>query len=82
MTNYLVYKISQRGKPNLRELLAGRRFDLIVNIPTGKRTVNEITDGKIIRQKSIETDTKLLTNVEVAKHLINRLYQRKFGNLN
>lgn len=80
VTNFLVYKISQRKKPNLKELLDEQRFDLIINIPSGRHSKREMTDGKIIRQKSIKTDTKLLTNVEVVKHFTNKLYQAKFGN--
>lgn len=81
VTNFLVYKISQRKKPNLKDLLDERRFDLIINIPSGRHLKREKTDGRVIRKKSVETEIKLLTDVEVTKHFINKLYQTKFGNL-
>ena len=46
VTNYLVYKISQRRQPNLKDLLTEKRFDLIVNIPSGRHGKKEKTDGK------------------------------------
>lgn len=69
----LVYKISQKGKPNLLEQLDQRRFDLIINIPRGGRFKREITDGKIIRRKAIETGTFLITEPEVAENLVEKL---------
>lgn len=75
----LVYKIREKGKPNLLEQLNQNRFDLIINIPKGKGFKKEITDGKIIRQKAIETGTTLVTNPEVAENLAEKLYQARFG---
>lgn len=51
----LVNKISQPHlKPNLLELLQQNRFDLIINIPTGRKvSVKEKTDGQIIRELSL-----------------------------
>jgi len=71
----LVNKISQPHlKPNLLELLKQNRFDLIINIPTSKKTtVKEKTDGQIIREYALKNKVHLVTNLEVAKELINRL---------
>jgi len=75
----LVYKISQpNNKPNLLDLLNANRFDLIINIPTGKKIrPKEKTDGQIIRKKAIETETPLITRIEVAKNTIEKLYRLK-----
>ncbi|TSC54234.1 MAG: argininosuccinate synthase [Microgenomates group bacterium LiPW_16] len=77
--NILVYKIQEKGKPNLAEQLSQNRFDLIINIPKGGHGKKEITAGKIIRQKAIETGTILVTNSEVGENLVEKLYQAKFG---
>lgn len=69
----LVYKIHEKGKPNLQELLNQRRFDLIINIPTGGKRKKEMSDGKMIRQKAIQTGVMLVTNPEVAEHLLEKL---------
>jgi len=70
----LVYKISQKGKPNLSDLLKQNLFDIIINIPTRKNhQLEEATDGQKIRKAAIETGVTLITDVEVAKVLIENL---------
>jgi hypothetical protein len=68
----LVNKISQpQLKPNLGELLDANRFDVIINIPM-EREVTQ-TDGKVIRQKAVEHNVKLITSVPVAQDFVNQL---------
>lgn len=67
-----VHKISEKHlKPNLGDLLDANRFDLVINIPM-EREVTQ-TDGKVIRQKAIEHNTKLITSIQVAQEFINKL---------
>lgn len=75
----LVNKISQPHlKPNLLDLLEQNRFDLIINIPTGRKTTEkEKTDGQIIREYALKNKTNLITNVEVAKKFIEKLQSFK-----
>ena len=71
-----VNKISQPHlKPNLADLLNANRFDLIINIPTGKSVAK--TDGKIIRQKAVEHNTTLITSVPVAQEVVEKLQKGK-----
>lgn len=73
----LVYKISQVGKsPNIARLLEDKIFDLIINIPTGRRKFQEITDGKLIREGAIETGVTLITDIEVAKMVFDKLTKK------
>lgn len=68
----LVNKISQPHlKPNLKDLLEANRFDLIINIPTGK-TLAE-TDGKVIRQEAVHHNAQIITSMNVAQEFINKL---------
>lgn len=71
-----VNKISQPSlKPNLADLLQQNRFDLIINIPTGKKTTQkEKTDGQYIREKAVENGIILVTDTTVATSLIDKLY--------
>ncbi|MBI4999287.1 hypothetical protein HZB97_00765, partial [Candidatus Gottesmanbacteria bacterium] len=70
----LVYKISQKGKPNLADLMQQPLFDIIINIPTRKNNQSkEATDGQKIRRAAIESGATLVTDVEVAKVLIENL---------
>lgn len=71
-----VNKISTPNlKPNLKDLLDANRFDLIINIPTGSEngSPKEKTDGQIIREKAIENNVMLITNVTVAKNMVEKL---------
>lgn len=69
----LVHKISQpHMHPNLQDLLSQNRFDLIINIPTGRKT-KEKTDGQIIREYALRNNAHLVTNLEVAKNFIEKL---------
>lgn len=73
-----VYKISEPGKPNLKDLLQKDMFDLIVNIPTNpKRSLDEFSDGKFIRQSAIETGTTIITDPDIAESLLMRLAKRE-----
>ncbi len=71
----LVNKISKPHlKPNLLDLLRENRFDLIINIPTGRKvSEKEKTDGQIIREYALKHKTPLVTHIEVAKKLIDKL---------
>lgn len=73
----LLFKISQpRSKPNIKDFLDRRRFDLIINIPTRRGEKREITDGRIIRQLAVENDTPLVTDVSVAEDFIKKLIRK------
>ena len=74
----LVHKISDTNKqPNLKDLLDANRFDLIINIATDPdkedRPEKELTDGSVIRQMAVKTNTKLVTSVGVAKEIVEKL---------
>lgn len=67
-----VYKISEIGqKPNISDLLNRRVFDLVINIPMGKRA--EVTDGKLIRLASAEAGISLITDLNMAKLVLENL---------
>ncbi len=72
----LVNKISQPHlKPNLGELLDANRFDLVINIPMDRQVTQ--TDGKLIRQKTVEHNVPLITSVPVAQEFIKKLQAAK-----
>lgn len=73
----LVHKISKPNeKPNLLDMLRQNRFDLIINIPTkSKNSKDEKTDGQVIREYAIKNNALLVTNVNVAEQLVEKLYR-------
>ena len=61
-----LYKISSKKKPNIIDAMMNREFDLIVNIPnTYSRTA--VTDGYLLRRRSVDLNIPLITNVQIAK---------------
>lgn len=74
--NSLVYKISQVGKaPNIGDLIGRRFFDIIINIPTGRkvRIGPEFTDGTLIRRSALQTGANLITDPRVGVMIIQNL---------
>ena len=61
-----LHKISTKKSPNLLEALSERKFELIINIPKHYSRAN-VTDGYLIRRKSVDLNIPLITNVQVAK---------------
>jgi len=61
-----LHKISTEKEPNLLTALIARKFELIINIPKHYSRSN-VTDGYLIRRKSIDLNVPLITNVQVAK---------------
>lgn len=72
-----VFKISEKGTPNLSNMLKKDVFDLIINVPTNPdRSVHEMTDGTFIRKTATETGTTLVTDSLVAETLLSNLAKR------
>ncbi|MFA4891124.1 MAG: carbamoyl-phosphate synthase (glutamine-hydrolyzing) large subunit [Candidatus Gracilibacteria bacterium] len=60
-----LHKISTGKEPNLLGALAAKKFDLIINIPK-HYSRSTVTDGYLIRRKSVDLNIPLITNVQVA----------------
>ncbi len=61
-----VAKASENASPNMLDLLEGRKVEMVINIPN-KYTDQEMTDGYQIRRKSIDFNIPLITNLQLAK---------------
>ncbi|MBP9773408.1 MAG: carbamoyl-phosphate synthase large subunit [Candidatus Peribacteraceae bacterium] len=72
----LLYKLSEPRSPNIREYLENQRVDLVINIPQHTST-SEKTDGYFIRRIAIDRNIPLITNVQLAKRIVEALeYER------
>ena len=70
----LLFKISQsRSRPNIKQFLDDKLFDLIINIPSRRGKKKEVTDGRIIRQSAVENEIPLVTDVSVAEDFIKKM---------
>jgi carbamoyl-phosphate synthase large subunit len=80
VTSALVHKLSENRSPNIQEYLEKRRVDLVINVPTHSNS-SERTDGYFIRRLATDHGIPLLTNVQLAKRVIEALTQEDVGNL-
>lgn len=75
-----VHKISGGKKPNVSDTISKREVDLIVNIPKNYSR-STVTDGYLIRRKSVDSNIPLITNVQVAKIVAEALNKYKLEDL-
>jgi len=68
-----VYKVSEAGVPNIRDLLTGRTLELVINIPSPEKGESEITDGYLIRRRAVEFGVPIVTNIALAERLVSAL---------
>ena len=73
--NQLVHKISTDKRPNIETLMRERRFDLIINIPSPEGNGAEKTDGEKMRELAVQHNVPLVTDIEVAKNMAEKLKQ-------
>ena len=73
----IVHKISEpERKPNIADLLYGRKIDFIINIPstsTLEKYVGMLDDEYQIRRKSLELGIPVLTTIELADSFVKTL---------
>jgi len=70
----LLHKVSEPRSPNIREYLEQKRVDLVINIPTHE-SMDEQTDGYFIRRLATDHGIPLITNVQLAKRLVEAMGQ-------
>ncbi len=59
----------EEGDNNIQQMIADRRFDLIINIPKDV-TRRELTNGYIIRRGAVDHNVPLITNARLASAFI------------
>lgn len=67
--SYFVYKTSEKVEPNIRTVIANRKVDLIINIPTNQSSQSQ-TDGFFIRRMAIDHHIPLITNIQSAQIIL------------
>jgi carbamoyl-phosphate synthase large subunit len=75
-----LYKISTNKKPSILDSMINHNFDLIVNIPKNYSR-STVTDGYLIRRKSVDLNIPLITNVQVAGIIAEALKRYKLSDL-
>jgi len=69
LENTKVFKIREEGTPGLLEVIDNRDVDFLINIPKSY-SHEEITDGYKMRRRAIDLNIPLVTNVQVAKLVV------------
>lgn len=70
----------ENGENNIRQMIADKVFDLIINIPKNL-TKRELTNGYIIRRSAIDYNIPLLTNARLASAFIKSFCKFGFADL-
>ena len=78
--NIRVYKISERKKPTILDLLKDKKIDLAINISEEGSEKGE-TDGFIIRRNCIDLGVPLITNLQSTELLVAALTSKKVEDL-
>ena len=70
--NTLVNKVQTKEGPNILDYITKKKVDLVIDIPKNY-TRQEITDGYMIRRNAIDMNVPLITNIQVAKLIVDVL---------
>ncbi|MHA1268835.1 MAG: carbamoyl-phosphate synthase (glutamine-hydrolyzing) large subunit [Candidatus Helarchaeota archaeon] len=80
-----LYKISEPNrKPNIIDFLLKRKIDLIINIPTARvleKYKAMLKDEYDIRRKAVEYNIPVITNLELAKAMVDALEFARYNEL-
>ena len=68
----LVDKVSSGIRPNIVDLIEQKEVCMVINTPN-KMSQEEISDGYLIRRKTIDQNIPLITNLQIAKLLVKSL---------
>lgn len=77
----ILYKARSGKKPNIIDYIVDKKLDLVIDIPkTYSR--EEITDGYLIRRRAVDSNIPLVTNVQIAKQLVEAFEKYNLDDLN
>jgi carbamoyl-phosphate synthase large subunit len=75
-----LHKVSAKKSPDIVSAMMDEDIDLIINIPKNYSR-DTITDGYMIRRKSVDLNIPLITNVQVARTIAEALERYTLDNL-
>ncbi|MEK9133212.1 MAG: carbamoyl-phosphate synthase (glutamine-hydrolyzing) large subunit [Patescibacteria group bacterium] len=76
----MLHKARSGKKPNIIDYLIEKKLDLVIDIPKTYAR-DEITDGYLIRRRAIDSNIPLLTNIQIARTLVEALEKYKQDDL-
>jgi hypothetical protein len=72
----LLHKMYENLNPNLEDLLSQNRFDVIFHEEYDKTNKSQIEDAQVIRKWAVKTESKLITDYDVAVKFVDRLVKK------
>jgi carbamoyl-phosphate synthase large subunit len=69
VASYFVHKASIQAEPNIQNIIAKRKVDIIINIPNAQKP-NTQTDGYKIRRMAIDHHIALISNAQKAQIML------------
>jgi len=66
--------------PNVLEVLAGRKVDLVINIPKNNRA-DELANDYLIRRKAVDLGIPLITNLQLAQRFVEAMARKPLHEL-
>lgn len=76
VASYFIHKASENDEPNIQSIIAQRKVDLIINVPSTQKQSNQ-TDGYKIRRAAIDHHIPLITNPQKALIMLQCLIELK-----
>lgn len=76
IASYFVHKTSEHHEPNVQTLIAQRKIEMIINIPTTNSLLKQ-TDGYLIRRMAVDHHIPLITNLQIAQIMLQCLIDFK-----
>ena len=67
-----LYKARDKKSPNILEAIGAKKVDLVIDIPKSY-SHDEVTDGYLIRRRAIDSNIPLITNIQVARAIMEAL---------
>lgn len=80
VASYFICKASENCEPNIQTVIAQRKVDLIINIPSNQKLTNQ-TDGYKIRRAAIDHHIPLITNPQKALIMLQCLIELRDATL-
>lgn len=72
---------ARSGKqPNIVDYLIGKKLDLVIDIPKSYGR-EEITDGYLIRRRAVDSNIPLVTNIQIARAVVDAIARYKLEDL-
>ena len=66
--------------PNVMEWLAGKRIDLVINIPKSSQE-EELNNDYLIRRRTVDFGIPLITDIQLAQRFVEALSRKSVSDL-